>query len=172
MLDAGGRTLDDCGQRAIPLISHERARPILLDWSESLGDTLDACPLPQAERWVYFSCAKGRAIKVGYTRHPNERPFTSWRDNNRMPPAWPVVLISDSGIWVERVVKRAARQFAKRTAGYPYVLAEIFSYRSPVLDLVRSLREAAEASFFRNEWIGASPFVMEIEVIKRRMRAA
>jgi hypothetical protein len=136
----------------IPLVSYLRARPLLLAWAESLGDTLDVCPLPTEQTWVYFSAFRGRYIKVGFTRRPEKRPFDCWRDFHLSPSTIPVLLISDAGTGVESLIKRAARDFrwAKRGVWGPWIQNEIFVYDSPLLELIGELRCASSASFFPN----------------------
>lgn len=136
----------------IPLVSYLRARSLLLAWADSLGDTLDECPLPTTESWVYFAALRGRYIKVGWTRRPEKRPFECWRSFMLSPEMEPVLVIADAGRNVERVVKRAAVPFQleKPHRLGPLRREEVFVYDSPVLELVGELRCIADASFHPN----------------------
>lgn len=157
----------------VPLISYARARWLLLAWAESIGETLDVCPLPAPDNWVYFSAAEGHPIKVGFTGQPNIRPFTCWRDYGLPSDTYPLVMISGAGRSVERLVKRA---------GYPWSLSrlswnsrharEAFFPDSPVASLVRLLRADAEANFFHSEWLGVHEGIINREIAFRRRKAA
>lgn len=159
--------------RAVPLISYERARPPLLAWAESLGDTLDVCPLPTADSWVYFTGSPGDCIKVGVTGRPNERPFTCgntyWRWSWSGREAYPLLLISGAGRNVERLVKRAASRFTVPKHRWPQEkISELFAYASPVLELVGELRCIADACFFESRWMYAHPRVIKSELKRLR----
>lgn len=150
--------------RPIPLVSYLRARPILLSWAESLGDTLDECPLPTPKQWVYFAGATGRCIKVGFTRNPQQRAFTCWRNYYRIPETYPMVLLSDCGQNVESLIKRAFVNYATPKRRWPREkIRELFPYSSPVLEMISELRTAAEGCWYQSEWFGVSPMLIERE---------
>jgi hypothetical protein len=137
--------------KPVPLATYEHVRPLLLAWAESVSDALDECPLPTAESWVYFAVLPGKKIKVGWTRRPDDRPFSCWRDFGGKPMA-PALIIANAGRNVERLTKRAAYQFGIKRGDWVWDNREreVFYYDSPVLALVGELRCAATASFHRN----------------------
>lgn len=136
----------------IPLVSYLRARPLLLAWAEALGDTLDECPLPTADSWVYFSRWERARLKVGWTRRPSWRPRNCFRPAHAVAAVEPLLLISDAGKNVERMIKLAAERFCvrKKYGTWSKHFRELFPYSSPVLSIVGELRCVAEASFFPN----------------------
>ena len=159
--------------RAVPLICCRRALPILIAWADSVGNTLDVCPLATAKSsWVYIAGRAGRPFKVGFTMHPGVRPFTCWRDYGLTPDTYPLVMISGADRGVERLVKRA---------GYPFALThrhwnsrharEAFEFESPLRDLVAELRAASDACFYESPWMHAHPRVVERELSHRRWQA-
>jgi hypothetical protein len=117
-----------------------------------LGDTLDECPLPTTDSWVYFSRWNHSRLKVGWTRRPSWRPTNCFRPAHDVDAIEPLLLIADAGKNVERLIKRAAERFcARRKFGsWTKLSRELFPYSSPVLSLVGELRCVAEASFFPN----------------------
>lgn len=167
--------LDENGQvRAVPLISYVRARPILLAWAESIGDTLDVCPLPTLQdQWVYISGAHREPFKVGFTTQPNVRPFTCWRDYRLKPNTYPLVLISGAGRNVERLIKRAGYPWSRAQCGWNKMNGrEAFDYVSPIRRLVRELRVKADACFHESPLFGLRPDLIEIEYENLRRSAA
>ncbi len=156
----------------VPLVSYLRARPILLAWAESLGDTLDACPLSTANQWVYFAGARGKCIKVGFTRDPQKRAFTCWRHYYRIPETYPMVLLADCGRSVETLIKRAFFDHATPKNRWPTErIRELFPYRSPVLEMISELRATAEGCWHQSEWFGVHPRIIEMERGKRAYQA-
>lgn len=162
-------------ERPIPLISYRRAIPLLLAWAESLGDTLDVCPLPTANTWVYVSGAAGNPFKVGFTKFPATRPFTSWRDCRLIPSTYPLVMISEAGRNVERLIKRAAFPWSlcqTRPIWNRMHNREVFECSSPMSDIVVALQREAEACFYESAWQHTSPILIENEIISIKRRAA
>lgn len=149
---------------AVPLIGYVRARPLLLAWADSVGETLDVCPMPTPERWVYISGADAKPFKVGVTKYPAVRPFNSWRDYRLTPDTYPLILISDAGLNVERLIKRAGSPFCIHRDRWTSAAREAFDFNSPIQRLVGVLRDAADACFYQSEWFGRHEKLIEQEL--------